>query len=94
MSRSNLPQNIPATNEGSRFRVQPDPPEAGQPLVVTYLGPAREVEYQIDGQPPIRLRPDRNGRFRIEVLPRGRSLMLSDNLGLPGYLQRRIFESF
>lgn len=81
-------------DEGSRFRVVPDPPVAGQPVQVTYLGPAREVEWQVDGQPAVRVRPDANGNFQIDPVPSGRSLMLSDNLGLPGYWQGRIQDTF
>ncbi|MGE3877911.1 MAG: hypothetical protein AB7I19_02540, partial [Planctomycetota bacterium] len=65
----------------------------GQAVEVIYVGPEREIEYQVDGQPPIRLRVGRGGRARIERLPRGRALMLSDNLGLPGYLHREIVEA-
>ena len=78
---------------GSRFRLRPDPPLAGQPVEVTYLGPASQVEWQVDGGTPTTVRPDRNGKFRIDPLPRGRALMLSDNLGMPGYQHRRILET-
>jgi hypothetical protein len=78
---------------GSRFRVRPDPPVAGQPCEVTYLGPASQVEWQIDGGAPTTVQPDANGRFKIDPLPSGRALMLSDNLGLPGYQHRRIVET-
>ena len=74
----------------SRFKVQPDPPVAGQPVEVTYSGPAKFVEYQVDGQPAVRVRPDADGKFRIDPLPAGDELMFSDNLGLPGYLYREI----
>jgi hypothetical protein len=84
----------PRADEGSRFRVQPDPPVAGQPADVTYLGPARDVEWQADDGTPVRVRPDANGRFQIDPVPSGRSLMLSDNLGLPGYWQGRIQDTF
>lgn len=83
-----------AADEGSRFRIDPDPPVAGQPAEVTYLGPAREVEWQVDDGSPQQVRPDANGKFQLDPVPHGRSLMLSDNLGLPGYLQRRIHETF
>jgi hypothetical protein len=76
--------------EGSRFRVDPDPPVAGQSVSVTYIGPATEVEWQVDGGAPTRVQPDRDGKLRIDPLPSGTELMLSDNLGLPGYLHRRI----
>lgn len=82
-----------STVEGSRFKVRPDPPVAGQPVEITYLGPAGTVEWQVDGGQPVRVTPDRDGKFRLESLPRGRSLMLSDNLGMPGYLHRRILEA-
>jgi hypothetical protein len=82
------------TDEGSRFRIDPDPPVAGQAVSVTYLGPAREVEWQVDDGSTTRVQPDANGEFQIDPLPSGRSLMLSDNLGLPGYLQARIHDTF
>lgn len=81
-------------DEGSRFRINPDPPVAGQAAVVTYLGPAAEVEWQVDDGDPVRVRPDANGTFQIDPVPSGRSLMMSDNLGLPGYLQTRIWDTF
>lgn len=81
-------------DEGSRFRVQPDPPVAGQAAEVTYLGPARDVEWQVDDGTSVSVQPDANGRFQIDPVPSGRSLMLSDNLGLPGYWQARIQETF
>lgn len=34
----------------NRFRIVPDPPVAGQPCTVTYIGPATEVEWQVDGK--------------------------------------------
>lgn len=87
----NLPGSLPGP--GSRFRMVPDPPLAGQPCDVTYLGPATQVEIQVDGGPAVTAKPDANGKFRIDPVPRGRSLMLSDNLGLPGYQYRRIVET-
>ena len=80
-------------DEGSRFRIQPDPPVAGRSLEVTYIGPAQEVEWQVDAGSPQRVTPDANGKFVLDPVPSGRSLMLSDNLGLPGYLQGRIQET-
>lgn len=76
--------------DGSRFRIDPDPPVAGQAVTVTYIGPATEVEWQVDGGAANRARPDQDGKFRIDPLPSGTELMLSDNLGLPGYLHRQI----
>jgi hypothetical protein len=78
---------------GSRFKIVPDPPFAGQPAEVVYIGPAIEVEYQIDGQLPVRVTPDKDGKFRIDPVPRGKELALSDNLGLPGYLLTDILET-
>ena len=71
---------------GSRFRIEPNPPEAGKPLKVTYIGPANVVEYQVDGEPPVKVEPDADGNFCIDPLPPGEELMLTDNLGQPGYL--------
>lgn len=79
---------------GSRFRIQPDPPEAGKPVVVTYIGPALVVEYQIDDDRAVRVKPDANGKFTINPLPAGEELMLSDNLGQPGYLHASIVQAF
>ena len=77
---------------GSRFRIQPDPPEAGKPVVVTYIGPALVVEYQVDDEPAVRVKPDANGKFKIDPLPSGNELMLTDNLGQPGYLHANIVQ--
>lgn len=79
---------------GSRFRIQPDPPEAGKPVVVTYIGPAVVVEYQVDDERRVRVKPDKDGKFTIDPLPPGEELMLSDNLGQPGYLQANIVQAF
>ena len=42
----------------SRFKVNPDPPEAGETLEITYVGPATEIEYQVDGQDPVTVTPN------------------------------------
>ena len=75
---------------GSRFRIRPDPPIAGKPVEVTYIGPATEVEYQVDGGTPIKVKPDKDGKFSIDPVPSGDELVLSDKLGLPGYLHKDI----
>jgi hypothetical protein len=77
---------------GSRFKLNPDPPAAGQAVEVTYIGPATQVEYQVDGQNPVPATPDENGKFVIDPCPSGMDLYLSDNLGLPGYLHSNIVE--
>jgi hypothetical protein len=93
-SHPELSAGAPVDPHGpSRFRIQPDPPVAGQPVEVTYSGPAKFVEYQVDGQPAVRVRPGADGKFRIDPVPSGDELMLSDNLGLPGYLYREIVET-
>ncbi len=78
---------------GSRFHIQPDPPQAGKPVVVTYIGPALIVEYQVDDEPAVRVKPDANGKFTIDPLPTGDELMLTDNLGQPGYLHANIMQA-
>lgn len=78
---------------GSRFRIVPDPPIAGQPLEIVYVGPASEIEVQVDAQNPLRLTPDQDGKVRIPSLASGQELALSDNLGLPGYLHARILDA-
>ena len=75
---------------GSRFRIEPNPPQAGKPVTVTYIGPALVVEYQVDDDEPVRVKPDENGKFTIDPLPPGDELMLTDNLGQPGYLHANI----
>jgi hypothetical protein len=75
---------------GSRFRIDPNPPQAGKPAEVTYLGPATEVEYQVDDGTPIKVKPDKNGKFTINPVPSGDEIVFSDNLGLPGYLHTTI----
>lgn len=78
---------------GSRFRIDPDPPTAGGAVEVTYVGPATEVEYQVDGGATVKVRPDADGRFRIDPVPSGNEIMFSDNRGLPGYLHRDILQT-
>lgn len=75
---------------GSRFRIEPDPPIQGEPLRVTYLGPASEIEYQVDGDTTVTVTPGSDGSFEIDPVPRGSEIALSDNRGLPGYLHRPI----
>ena len=77
----------------SRFRIRPDPPVAGKTLEVTYIGPASEVEVQVDGKKPVKYRPDANGRFEIAAVPGGDELMFSDRQGLRGYLHRKILHT-
>ncbi len=87
-----MPQSGPSGGGGgSRFKIDPDPPEAGQTAEVTYIGPATEVEWQVDGQDPVEVTPDENGKFTIDV-PSGTDLWLSDNQGLPGFLHRTILD--
>lgn len=77
-------------SSASRFRVIPDPPVAGNPADVVYVGPASEVVYQVDGGQEVRVTPDKNGRFRIKSVPSGDELMFDDRLGFPGYLHCEI----
>lgn len=74
----------------SRFKMVPNPPVAGKPLEIIYIGPATEIEVQIDGRRPQRLKPDRNGRAVLESVPAGDEIFLSDNLGIPGFLHAKI----
>ncbi len=74
----------------SRFRLQPDPPIAGRPVEVTYVGPATEIEWQADGGKPVKVKPGKNGKFTIRSVPSADSLMLTDNRGMSGYLHRKI----
>lgn len=77
-------------SERSRFKVDPDPPEAGESLEITYVGPATNIDYQIDGQDPVTLSPNDSGKVTIDPLPAGGSLYLTDNLGMPGFLDKDI----
>ncbi|MEM7204287.1 MAG: hypothetical protein AAF628_28770 [Planctomycetota bacterium] len=83
---SSIPQEA-----GSRFKIEPDPPLSGAALDVTYIGPAGEVEYQVDGDDPVKVTPDSDGKFRIESVG-GDEIAFSDNRGLPGFLFRRVLE--
>ena len=74
----------------SRFQLNPDPPIEGESLEVTYIGPASEVEYQVDGDTPVTATPDGDGTFTIDSVPVGQEIVFSDNRGLPGYLHRDI----
>ena len=75
---------------GSRFKIKPDPPEAGKAAEVTYVGPADAVDWQVDGGDPVSVSPDDDGKFRIDPVPSGTELTFSDNQGVPGYLHRTI----
>jgi hypothetical protein len=78
------------TGSASRFRIEPDPPIEGGALQVTYIGPASEVEYQVDGSTPVQATPDANGEFRIDSVPVGAEIGFTDNRGMPGFLHREI----
>jgi hypothetical protein len=78
--------------DSSRFRIDPDPPIEGKPLQITYVGPATEIEIQVDNNPPTKVKPDKNGKYLLNPMPTGHELMLSDRLGLPGYLYRKIIK--
>lgn len=80
------------TPTGGRFKIEPDPPQAGESVEVTYIGPAGEVEWQVDGNDPVTATPDANGKFTIDPVPDGADLWLSDNRGLPGYMHREIIQ--
>mgnify|MGYP001171438508 CR=1 FL=1 len=73
-----------------RFKLDPDPPVAGKPIEITYVGPAKVVVLQIDDQPERRLVPDEGGKIVIDRVSSGDEFMLSDRSGLEGYVHRRI----
>ena len=75
---------------GSRFHIKPNPPQSGKRLEVTYVGPADTVEYQVDDDTAVRVKPNDNGKFWIDPLPTGEEIMFTDNLGQPGYLHSPI----
>lgn len=77
---------------GSRFKCDPNPAIAGEPAEIFYLGPAKTVEIQVDGNSPFSAAPDQNGRILISAVPPGDELVMSDNLGIPGYLLVPIVE--
>jgi len=78
------------TGDRSRFRIEPNPPISGKPAEITYVGPATEVEWQVDSGKPIKVKPGKDGKFTIPSVPSGDSLMLTDNRGIPGYLHAKI----
>lgn len=65
-----------------RFKIQPDPPIAGQPAQVTYEGSSRTIEYQVDDGPRVKVTipPD---TFPIDPVPGGDVLVLVDGTGDP-----------
>jgi hypothetical protein len=61
-----------------RFKIEPNPPIAGQPATVTYTGSEREVTWQVPGQrPTTRKVPPKT--FEIDPVPHGDVLILSDD---------------
>ena len=74
----------------SRFQINPDPPIQGQSLEVTYLGPAADIEYQVDDGSAVTVTPDADGTFTIDSVPLGGEIAFSDNRGHPGFLHRCI----
>lgn len=77
----------------SRFRIDPNPPTAGGSVEVTYIGPSTEITWQVDDGDPTRVRPGADGKFRIDPVPSGDDLMISDGRGGPGYLFAEIVEA-
>lgn len=73
-----------------RFKLDPDPPVAGKPLEIIYIGPAKVIVMQVDGGKEKRLEPDDEGRIVVEKVGSGDELMLSDRGGIEGYVHRRI----
>ena len=57
---------------------------------MTYVGSAQEVEYQVDGGKPVKVKPDKDGRFVIETVPAGKEIMITDRQGIEGYAHRKI----
>ena len=63
-----------------RFKIDPDPPVAGQPATITYTGTERAIDWQVNGHPRITEEvPPRV--IRIPSVPSGEVLVVSDNTG-------------
>ncbi len=50
---------------GEDFDIAPTPPTTDQDLEVSYLGLETEVDYQVEGEKPVRIDVSKNGSFRI-----------------------------
>jgi hypothetical protein len=60
--------------------VKPNPPIAGQPLEVEYIGPGDVVYWHVDDGPLQEVSvPPR--KFTIPAVPRGRDLLITDGKG-------------
>ena len=49
-----------------------------------------QIDWHVDDGDPVKVEPDEDGCFWIDPVPKGDELVLSDNLGLPGYLHTDI----
>ncbi|HMQ22761.1 MAG TPA: hypothetical protein PKE00_09750 [Planctomycetota bacterium] len=65
-SSSSIPRPLSVVTDND-WGVIPDPPTADQDLTVIYRGDDEEVQYEVDGEKPVRVDVTKTGRF---VIPR------------------------
>jgi hypothetical protein len=66
--------------KNGRFRIDPEPPVAGQPATITYTGSSCNVTWQVNGEPPVTVKiPPRV--IEIPRVPGGKVIVVTDGMG-------------
>jgi hypothetical protein len=68
----------------SFFSMQPDPPVAGQPLIIRYKGTSPSFDYKVDSGPPVKVSVPPN--FIEITCPGGSTIWVNDHSGTDGGL--------
>ncbi len=55
----------PRSLSGEDFLVEPDPPTTAQDLEVSYSGLETEIDYEVEGEAPVRIDLSEIGSFKI-----------------------------
>ncbi|MCB9920514.1 MAG: hypothetical protein H6832_19080 [Planctomycetes bacterium] len=55
----------PRVTSGEDFDVEPDPPTTDQDLEISYSGLETEIDYQVEGEGPVRVDVSEDGAFKI-----------------------------
>jgi len=84
---------VNGSDDKSSFRIEPDPPVAGQGAKITYTGPSKEIEIWVDGRLIATKRTDKGGKIPLDPVPAGHEMILWDKIGYPGFLEKDIVDT-
>ena len=81
-------------NKPTRFKFEPDPPVAGEDLVIVYKGPAKRIEVSFGDGKSTHVTPDGNGRVVVSAPGWADEVMVSDGTGFEhgGYDHRNVIQ--